>query len=36
MGFTDVFSDDDERVSLTDAEQQELAEIEDETPQVAS
>jgi hypothetical protein len=35
MGFTDVFSDDDEdRVSLTNDEQQELAELEDETPQV--
>ena len=35
MGFTDVFDDDDDRVSLTAEEQQELAELEDETPQIS-
>lgn len=34
MGFTDVFDDDCDKVCMTDEEQQELAEIEDETPQV--
>jgi hypothetical protein len=34
MGFTDVFSDDDEdRLTLTEDEQQELAEIEGDAPQ---